>query len=76
VRSSGLWTEPEGEPRDRRPGPRREPVTARAMFEEDALTAFSGSNGDVLVFRDLGASDAFRVLYRRRDGGLGLLIPD
>ena len=66
---------PEGESR-RIPGPRREAMAARPMFEEDALTVFSASRRDVLVFRDLGASDAFRVLYRRRDGGLGLLIPD
>lgn len=75
VRSAAAFTQPEGEPR-RAGGPRREAVTARAMFEEDALTSFSGSTREVLVFRDLGASDAFRVLYRRRDGGLGLLIPD
>ena len=69
------WPEPGAEPR-RLAGPHREPVSTRAMFEEDALTAFSGSTREVLVFRDLGASDAFRVLYRRRDGGFGLLIPD
>ncbi len=54
--------------------PRRESVTARAMFEEDALEAFSGSNREVMVFRD-PSDDAMRVLYRRRDGSLGLLIP-
>jgi putative sigma-54 modulation protein len=75
VRSPRTWAEPGGEPGPIA-GPRREPVAALAMFEEDALTAFSGSTREVLVFRDLGASDAFRVLYRRRDGGFGLLIPD
>jgi putative sigma-54 modulation protein len=55
-------------------GPRREPVTVRAMFEEDALTSFSASTREVMLFRD-PTDDAVRVLYRRRDGSLGLLIP-
>ena len=55
---------------------RREAVTARAMFEEDALDAFGSSPRDVLVFRDLGAGEALRVLYRRKDGSLGLVTPD
>jgi hypothetical protein len=28
-----------------------------------------------MVFRDAADKSAFRVLYRRRDGSLGLLIP-
>ena len=55
---------------------RREAVTARAMFEEDALTAFGASARDVLVFRDLGAGEVLRVLYRRKDGGVALVTPD
>jgi ribosomal subunit interface protein len=55
---------------------RREAVTARAMFEEDALTAFGASAKDVLVFRDLGAGEVLRVLYRRKDGGVALVTPD
>lgn len=61
-------------PREPRIGARRESVTARPMFEEDALSAFSGSTREVMVFRD-PSDDAMRVLYRRRDGSLGLLIP-
>ena len=57
-----------------RVGARREKVAARPMFEEDALNAFTGQDRQILVFRD-PANDAFRVLYRRRDGSLGLLIP-
>jgi hypothetical protein len=44
------------------------------MFEEDALHRFTSRDHDVLVFRDPG-SDALRVLYRRRDGSFGLLMP-
>lgn len=55
-------------------GARREPIAVRPMFEEDALDAFSSSSREVLLYRDL-TDDAFRVLYRRRDGSLGLLIP-
>jgi hypothetical protein len=46
--------------------PRRESSPARTMFEEDALTAFHASDRDVLVYRDLGADAALRILYRRR----------
>jgi len=78
VRSPELWVAPVV-PVDRmeappKMGPRAQQVKARPMFEEDALTQFTAKDGDVLVFRD-PSSDALRVLYRRRDGSLGLLIP-
>jgi putative sigma-54 modulation protein len=57
-----------------RVGARREKVVVRPMFEEDALNAFTGGNREILVFRD-PANDALRVIYRRRDGSLGLVIP-
>jgi ribosomal subunit interface protein len=56
--------------------PRRESGATRAMFEEDALTAFHASDRDVLVFRDLASNEALRVLYRRRDGRVGLVVPE
>jgi putative sigma-54 modulation protein len=72
---SPAWEAPAGaRPAEPRTGPRREPVTVRARFEEDALSAFSGSKREVMLFRD-PSDDAVRVLYRRRDGSLGLLIP-
>jgi putative sigma-54 modulation protein len=76
VRSPEIWVPPASAPSDgdRRLGPRAEQVTARPMFEEDALHRFTSRDQDVLVFRDPG-SDSLRVLYRRRDGSLGLLIP-
>ena len=55
-------------------GPRRETVTVRQMFEEDALNAFHGSDREAMVFRDPN-TDALRVLYRRRDGRIGLVVP-
>ncbi len=75
VRQPDGW--PEASPAPRLPQSfRREAVTARAMFEEDALAAFGESARDVLVFRDLGAGDVLRVLYRRKDGGVALVTPD
>ena len=54
--------------------PRRERVTVRPMFEEDAVAAFTGGTRPVLVFRDPN-DDSLKVLYRRRDGGLALVVP-
>ena len=77
VRRPDAWNEtaPAELPERRIPGPRREALVARPMFEEDALTAFAGSDREILVYRDPTDADAVRVLYRRRDGGMGLLIP-
>ena len=74
VRSPQTWSEPSPEPVPSAQGPRRERVPARSMFEEDALTVFSASKQEVLIYRDL-SDDSFRVLYRRRDGRLRLLVP-
>jgi putative sigma-54 modulation protein len=77
VRSPNAWneTDPGERPERRIPGPRREAIVARPMFEEDALNAFAGGGREILVYRDLTDAEAFRVLYRRHDGGMGLLIP-
>jgi ribosomal subunit interface protein len=56
--------------------PRRETFSPRAMFEEDALTAFAASRREVLVFRDPAFDHALRFLYRRRDGTFGLVVPE
>src|SRR6185369_5228264 len=76
VKSPESWTPPvDGEAVAAAPtSPLAESVKARPMFEEDALHRFTSRDHDVLVFRDPG-SDSLRVLYRRRDGTLGLLIP-
>jgi ribosomal subunit interface protein len=75
VRQPEGWPEAAPPPRPPRSF-RREAVTARAMFEEDALNAFGASARDVLVYRDLGAGEVLRVLYRRKDGTLALVTPD
>lgn len=73
---------PESWPVDARPepargaGPRRETQAPRAMFEEDALTAFAASRREVFVFRDPASHHALRFLYRRKDGTLGLVVPE
>jgi len=75
VRKPEALPEPEAA-RTEGAGPRRETSSARTMFEEDALAAFHGSKSDVLVYRDLGADEALRILYRRRDGRVGLVAPE
>jgi ribosomal subunit interface protein len=77
VRAAGTWTEaaPESAPASV-PGPKREAVSPRAMFEEDALTHFAASKREFMVFRDAGSGHQIRFLYRRRDGGYHLVVPE
>ncbi|MGA7991788.1 MAG: HPF/RaiA family ribosome-associated protein [Thermoanaerobaculia bacterium] len=77
-RASGLrrpegWTAPEIEPDS---GHRREIVNPRAMFEEDALAHFAASRREFMVFRDPSSPLRVRFLYRRRDGGFHLVVPE
>jgi putative sigma-54 modulation protein len=67
--------EPAEEPKNRpATALRPEVVMARPTFEEDALHKFVKWNRDVMVYRD-PSDESFRVLYRRRDGTIGLLTP-
>jgi len=74
----GTWTPPAPEPvpAPAVPGPKRENVSPRAMFEEDALTHFAASRREFMVFRDAASGHAIRFLFRRRDGGLHLVVPE
>ncbi len=76
VRRPEVWPEAETGRSERPAGTRRETASPRSMFEEDALTAFHASDREVLVFRDLGADSALRVLYRRHDGRVGIVVPE
>jgi ribosomal subunit interface protein len=77
VRGAGTWAPPAPEPAAApAPGPKRESVSPRAMFEEDALTHFAASRREYMVFRDAGSGHQIRFLYRRRDGGFHLVVPD
>ncbi len=75
VRRPEGWAEPEATA-SAAPVHRRETVSARAMFEEDALTHFAASRRDFMVFRDLASPNQVRFLYRRRDGGFNLVVPE
>jgi len=76
VRNPKTWpAEAPAEPA-RHAGPRRETQSPRAMFEEDALTAFAASRREVFVFRDPASHNALRFLYRHKDGSLGLVVPE
>jgi putative sigma-54 modulation protein len=66
-----------GEQPQRAPGPRivrarRRPV--KPMTLEEAALEMEGGDG-VLVFRD-ASSERLKVLFRRRDGDLGLIEPE
>jgi ribosomal subunit interface protein len=77
VRGAGTWAEAAPEPAAASvPGPKREAVSPRAMFEEDALTHFAASRREFMVFRDAGSGHQIRFLYRRRDGGFHLVVPE
>jgi ribosomal subunit interface protein len=77
VRGAESWAALAPEPAPRAvPGPKREAVSPRAMFEEDALTHFAASKREFMVFRDAGSGHQIRFLYRRRDGGFHLVVPD
>ena len=75
VRGAVTWEAAAPEPAPV-PGPKRENISPRAMFEEDALTHFAASRRDFMVFRDAASGHAIRFLFRRRDGGLHLVVPE
>ena len=76
VRNPKTWPADSAAEPARNAGPRRETQSPRAMFEEDALTAFAASRREVFVFRDPASHHALRFLYRRQDGSLGLVVPE
>lgn len=47
----------------------------KPMGVDEAAIAMESSGQDVFVFRD-AANDRVSVLYRRRDGDLGLIVPE
>jgi ribosomal subunit interface protein len=73
VRRPDGWTTPEPKPAADH---KRETVSPRAMFEEDALTQFAASRREFMVFRDPASPHQLRFLYRRRDGGFHLVVPE
>lgn len=73
VRRPEGWTAPEPRPEAVH---RRETVSPRSMFEEDALTHFAASRREFMVFRDPASPQHVRFLYRRRDGGYHLVVPE
>ena len=56
-----------------RSGQQRVPV--KPMSAEEAALRLENSRQEFLVFRD-SASERISVLYRRRDGDLGLIVPE
>jgi putative sigma-54 modulation protein len=77
VRTPEVWKAPAKEakePKAERTTVQHEKITLRPMFEEDALHLFTAEDRQILVFR-FSTDDSLRVLYRRRDGSIGLLIP-
>jgi len=56
------------------PGPQRSPI--KPMTVEEAAMRMEGSPQELVVFRDAAASQRITILYRRRDGDLGLIVPE
>ena len=48
---------------------------AKPMTIEEAAMRIDGSADDFVVFRD-SSSEKVSVLYKRRDGDLGLIVPE
>ena len=47
----------------------------KAMSVDDAALLLDAGDDDFLVFRDAADDDAVTVMYRRKDGNLGLIQP-
>ena len=54
---------------------RSRPPAVKPMGVDEAALAIESTGQEVLVFRD-SASNRVSVLYRRRDGALGLIVPE
>src|SRR5262245_15977736 len=54
---------------------RMRPPAAKPMGVDEAALAIDSTGEDVLVFRD-ATNNRVSVLYRRRDGNLGLIVPE
>jgi putative sigma-54 modulation protein len=50
-------------------------AAAKPMGVDEAALAMESSGQEVLVFRD-SSNDRISVLYRRRDGDIGLIVPE
>jgi putative sigma-54 modulation protein len=54
---------------------RGRPSAVKPMGVDEAALAMESSGQEVLVFRD-ASNEKISVLYRRRDGDLGLIVPE
>ncbi len=54
---------------------RGRPPAVKPMGVDEAALAIESSGDEVLVFRD-ASNEKVSVLYRRRDGDLGLIVPE
>ena len=83
ARATGLWTgvmkpppAPAGEEDDHRPRViRSRLMLMKPMTVEEALLEVDQSEDGLLVFRE-ARTDRMHVLYRRKDGNLGLIEPE
>ena len=54
---------------------RTRPPAVKPMGVDEAALAIEATNEEVLVFRD-ATNNRVSVIYRRRDGNLGLIVPE
>ncbi|MCK6554267.1 ribosome-associated translation inhibitor RaiA [Candidatus Binatia bacterium] len=66
---------PAAGPSPRPAGIRTQRVAVKPMSIEEAVLQFGRANRDFLLFRN-ASTDAVSLLYRRKDGGFGLLVPE
>lgn len=65
----------EAEPESRKKVIRSEDYSAKPMTIEEAIMQLNLNRKDVFVFRSLG-SQQWTVLFRRKDGHYGLIVPE
>ena len=61
--------------RGRKPRVTTERIAIEAMTVADAVQRLSRDSGEFLVFQNEG-TEVLNVLYRRKDGGYGLIEPE
>ena len=73
--TAGVAAAPAGAARARVPSGAERPPAVKPMGVDEAALAMEASGQEVLVFRD-ASSERVSVLYKRRDGDFGLIVPE
>ncbi len=74
VKDMGFALPPEGQAQGGRPAVSEEKLKVKSFFVEEALMQLDQRDDEVLVFMNED-TDRINVLYRRKNGGFGLIDP-